>query len=370
MYANLGRSRKRPHKGRRRAILGAIVAVLVVAGLVLAWPHVFSSGEDPGDGGGPMLAGDPVDENTPDPGAAGTSSLAGHGFSPATGDASPRSNDSADNSGQTTAAGEQGGTPSPSPSPPVQDNRDPSAKASALMADALQLDRRGDAVKARTLLSQALAANPNGSQRATIVERLVDLCGRTLLSSNIVPGDPEVEVYEVVSGDALSRIGGRYQIPYPLVKQLNGLSRDLIHIGQKLKVVKGPFRVRILKSKFTLELWLRDTLVKTFPVAIGQGASTPKGAFEVTDKLPDPTFYPPPSLRGRMPVIEGGRPDNPLGTHWIRFGERQLSLGIHGTNEPESIGKMVSLGCVRMRNEDVAALYNFLVVGSKVEILD
>lgn len=361
MYANLGRSRKRPHKSRRRVIIGAIVAVLVVGGLVLVWPHLFPSGDEPGSGRGPMFAGDQTEEHTPDPNAGGDASLAGHGFSSETGDP-----------GQTSRIDAQGkiAPPPPPPPPPVQDNRDPSAEAATLLADALRLDRQGDVIKARALLSQALAANPNGSQRATIVKHLVDICGRTLLGSNIIPGDPLVEVYEVVSGDALSLIGGRYQIPYPLVKQLNGLSRDLIHIGQKLKVIKGPFSVRIIKSQFTLELWLGDTLVKTFRVAIGQGDSTPTGKFTVTDKLPNPTFYPPPSLRGRMSVIEGGHPDNPLGSHWIRFGERELSLGIHGTNEPESIGKMVSLGCIRMRNEDVAALYNFLVLGSKVEIVD
>ena len=64
-------------------------------------------------------------------------------------------------------------------------------------------------------------------------------------------------------------------------------------------------------------------------------------------------------------MIEGGHPTNPLGTHWIDLGD---SYGIHGTIEPNSIGKAESAGCVRMRNEEVVEVYNFLVKGSEVVI--
>jgi len=64
-------------------------------------------------------------------------------------------------------------------------------------------------------------------------------------------------------------------------------------------------------------------------------------------------------------VIRHDDPENPLGEHWIDIGD---SFGIHGTNEPDSIGKAESKGCIRMKNEEVAELYDFLVVGSEVKI--
>jgi len=84
----------------------------------------------------------------------------------------------------------------------------------------------------------------------------------------------------------------------------------------------------------------------------------------------DPTFYPPASLRGQVPVLKPGDPNNPLGSRWIGFGEGGNGLGIHGTNEPDSIGKRVSLGCIRMLNADAELLYDCLIRGAEIEIVD
>jgi lipoprotein-anchoring transpeptidase ErfK/SrfK len=73
----------------------------------------------------------------------------------------------------------------------------------------------------------------------------------------------------------------------------------------------------------------------------------------------DPTYY------GPEGVIAHDDPKNPLGERWIDIGD---SYGIHGTIDPESIGKNESRGCIRMLNSHVEEVYDFLVIGSEVKI--
>jgi lipoprotein-anchoring transpeptidase ErfK/SrfK len=71
-------------------------------------------------------------------------------------------------------------------------------------------------------------------------------------------------------------------------------------------------------------------------------------------------------------VYEGSDPNNPRGAYWIGLtgvdGEAvgKLSYGIHGTIEPDSVGKMSSMGCIRLRNDDVKQIYELLVEGKSI----
>jgi len=111
-----------------------------------------------------------------------------------------------------------------------------------------------------------------------------------------------------------------------------------------------------------LELYSGDTLVKQYPVAIGKPSTpTPLGEFSILDKEVNPTWIPP--VMG-SPVVSG--PDNPLGYRWMRFFEL---YGIHGTNAPWSIGKVVSNGCIRMNEENVEELFGLVKNGTPVKII-
>ena len=72
-------------------------------------------------------------------------------------------------------------------------------------------------------------------------------------------------------------------------------------------------------------------------------------------------------MMDRTGIISADDPENPLAERWIGLegvaGEalRQQRYGIHGTIEPETIGQNSSMGCIRMFNEDVEALYTYLV---------
>jgi lipoprotein-anchoring transpeptidase ErfK/SrfK len=169
-----------------------------------------------------------------------------------------------------------------------------------------------------------------------------------------------LEPYEIQSGDFLQRIAPKYGINWEYLAALNRIDPRKVRAGQKLKVIKGPFSVFVDLSDFELTVHCHGFFVKRYQIGTGRNSSTPVGKFAVLERIPTPQYTDP---NGR--VIEGGHPTNPLGTHWIDLGD---SYGIHGTIEPGSIGKAESAGCVRMRNEDVVEVYNFLVKGSEVVI--
>ena len=116
--------------------------------------------------------------------------------------------------------------------------------------------------------------------------------------------------------------------------------------------------------------------VITYPVSIGRmDWNTPIGMTRVVRKDKDPAWYPPASIKKEhaergdiLPDVVPPGPDNPLGQHALRLGFP--SYLIHGTNNPWGIGMRVTHGCVRMYPEDVAQLFNWVDVGTPVEILN
>lgn len=101
-------------------------------------------------------------------------------------------------------------------------------------------------------------------------------------------------------------------------------------------------------------------VVKVYPTAVGRAASpTPSGTFTIVQRISNPAWY------GQGKVVAPGK-SNPLGTRWL--GLSRKSYGIHGTNDPRSIGRNASHGCVRMRNRDVEDLFARVVVGDVVEL--
>ncbi len=108
---------------------------------------------------------------------------------------------------------------------------------------------------------------------------------------------------------------------------------------------------------------------RIFSVATGQAIyPTPKGAFHIVVKWGDPTWYPPTQdawAKGLKPVPPG--PDNPLGTRWM--GLSAPGVGIHGTDEPASIGYSASHGCIRMQVPDAEWLFERVKVGTTVFIV-
>ena len=106
----------------------------------------------------------------------------------------------------------------------------------------------------------------------------------------------------------------------------------------------------------------------SFAVAVGQPAyPTPDGHFTIISKVENPTWVPPPDApwaQGAVPIPPG--PGNPLGTRWM--GLSAPGVGIHGTDDPASIGYSVSHGCIRMQIPDAERLFTMVSVGMGVYI--
>src|SRR5713226_9031413 len=101
-------------------------------------------------------------------------------------------------------------------------------------------------------------------------------------------------------------------------------------------------------------------VVKIYRVAVGaQISPSPSGELKITQRLVEPTYYAP------GVVIPPGK-DNPLGTRWL--GLNQKGYGIHGTNQPGSVGRRASHGCIRMRNRDMEELFELARAGDVVEL--
>ena len=100
----------------------------------------------------------------------------------------------------------------------------------------------------------------------------------------------------------------------------------------------------------TLTLYRNGAIFKVYHIAVGKESTpTPKGTFHIKNKALNP----------------GG----PFGARWMGLSATGGSYGIHGTNDPSSIGKNVSNGCIRMHNKDVIELFPLVPVGTAVKII-
>lgn len=107
------------------------------------------------------------------------------------------------------------------------------------------------------------------------------------------------------------------------------------------------YRIIVDLSDRQLHLLDGNTVVRSFPVGIGKMVTqTPTGEFTIINKQANP----------------GG----PFGAFWM--GLSKPHYGIHGNNDPSSIGRMVSLGCIRMYNDDVVALSKIVPLHTRVTI--
>jgi len=133
--------------------------------------------------------------------------------------------------------------------------------------------------------------------------------------------------------------------------------------------VKAEPIIVIHRGLNRLYLYNGIRLVRTFPVATGQAIyPTPLGHFQIVVMWKNPWWYPPTQdawARGLKPVPPG--PGNPLGTRWM--GLSAPGVGIHGTDEPWSIGHSESHGCIRMQVPSAEWLYNHVRIGTPVFIV-
>ena len=255
----------------------------------------------------------------------------------------------------------------------------PSPEVDGLITEAMACINAEPAliIEARDRLNELLPMPMSAEQRALVKEQLSQLADRWLFSRTIFPQDKLCGSLQVEPGSLLSTIGRRFKVPYEILMEINNIpSAESLQAGQTIKVINGPFHARIYLSTFTMDLYLQNTFVRSFPVGLGKpGRETPTGLWVVEPggKLIRPTWTDPDTGR----TYEADDPDYPLGSRWIRLkglkGDAVGRTGIafHGTKDPNLIGSVGSRGCIRLHNGDVILVYNLLMPGlSRVEVVE
>lgn len=229
-----------------------------------------------------------------------------------------------------------------------------------LLRQAQDLEQKADQIGLKAVYQKLINDFPNHKDIAVWQKKLDEVNLKIIFSPIVAPGLSQE--YEIQPQDNLSKIAKQFNTTVELLMRRNGLSSDKINPGRKIKVWTGKFNVLVDKSQNMLILKLNDEMMKTYAVATGINNSTPVGTFKIVNKLANPTWY------KAGAVVPSGSPENILGTRWLGFD--LTGYGIHGTTEPESIGKQATAGCVRMLNTEVEELYSLLPVGTEVTIVD
>ncbi len=227
-------------------------------------------------------------------------------------------------------------------------------------------DHARDLIKNRELLEaqeifQKILDNHPDFDAAPAVEKDMENLNLEIIFSDIHTS--ETIIYKVHPRDTLARLAQKFHTTVDLIKKRNDLASDVIRSGQKISIYTSPFNIVIDKSNNILILRNNDKIVKVYPVSTGkENTTTPTGEFTIKDRLIDPVWF------HHGIVVPPGTVKNFLGTRWLGFNIPKY--GIHGTVEPELIGKSVSGGCVRMHNTDVEELFTLIPEGTKVVIID
>lgn len=258
---------------------------------------------------------------------------------------------------------ENADVPSPQAETEKTAEQAPDASASgptdrALLAEAKQLQAEEKWQPAREKGLAALDVAQTDATRSE-AEAIVGAASMELL---LTPRPmPEKTEYTVQPGDSLGKIANQFGTTIELILKSNKVRGTVIQPGQRLRVFSGKWVVRVNKTRNDLVLTLNDTFFKRYRVGTGEYANTPVGEFKIVDRIPQPTWWHP---DGR--TIPFGDPENLLGTHWLALNIK--GYGIHGTWEPDTIGKQSSMGCVRLVNSDIEELFTILPVGTPVLI--
>ncbi len=268
--------------------------------------------------------------------------------------------------------------------PPVAFNPIPHSTANmteatlGLIDKALNNLKAGKVITARDLLNSVLIMDLTAEYRKSVKKRLAELTDEWLFSKMVLPGDTLTELYRVKRGEVLEKIGKRFNVPFEILMKINNIKNPkLLRAGQTIKVIKGPFHVKIYRSTFTVDLYLGNRMfIKSYRIGLGtKETETPTGRWRVKSggKLIEPQWYD--EETGKTHVA--GDPEYPLGSRWIEIEgldeqiKHRIGFAIHGTKDTASIGTRSSRGCIRLFNGDAVEVYDLLVpLRSEVRIVD
>jgi L,D-transpeptidase ErfK/SrfK len=207
-----------------------------------------------------------------------------------------------------------------------------------------------------------------------------------------LPGNDVVGAITVVTArheDTLLDIARRHGLGYEDIVRANpevdtwlpGEGTEVV-LPTRFVLPPGPRRGIILNlAEYRLYYFPKPKdgergVVMTYPISIGRmDWETPLGKTTIIQKVTNPAWYPPASIRAEhaadgnpLPRIVPAGPQNPLGKHAMRLG--LPGYLIHGTNRPAGVGMRVTHGCVRMYPEDIGFLFGQVAVNMPVRIIN
>ncbi len=242
-------------------------------------------------------------------------------------------------------------------------------RAGALTGLGREAERGGDLVRARELYQQAVrGATWNSPQWLEAVQALGN-ANVALIFSPTPTADSKT--YLVRPGDTLTGIGNALNVPQGMLVRANGLDNPgSLRLGQQIKYTPKDFRIIVERETCRIYLLDKDGIFRMYSTGLGRpGNETTLGSYKIGNKQKDPTWFKP----GSAPIPPLA-PDNELGTRWMPLVPDApglpTDLGIHGTIDPDSIGKYSSSGCPRMHNAEVEELYDLVVRSTPVTIVE
>lgn len=231
--------------------------------------------------------------------------------------------------------------------------------AGALLNQARNFEAKGMLLEAKNAYQKLIADFSNSGDVMNWQKKSDDLSIKLLFSPAITPGST---LYEIKPGDTLIKIAREFKTTPDLIIKSNNLPDGKIFPGRKIKVWTAPFSILVYKSQNILILKSNEEIIKTYVVSTGKNNCSPVGNFKIVNKLTNPTWF------KAGAVVSASSPENILGTRWMGFD--LAGYGIHGTTEPQLLGKQVTAGCVRMANPEVEELYAIVPVGTEVAIVE
>ncbi|RLM16770.1 peptidoglycan-binding protein [Gibbsiella quercinecans] len=234
--------------------------------------------------------------------------------------------------------------------------------------------------RALTLMSMLFATALAGVSAAKATEYPLPPANSRLIGENttyVVPND----------GRSLEMIAADYKIGLLGMLEANpGTDPYLPKTGSVLTIptqmlLPDTPREGIVVNLAELRLYYYpkgEDKVIVYPIGIGQvGMHTPLQVTHISQKIPNPTWTPTANIRKRyaaqgeiLPAVVPAGPENPMGLFAMRLAMGKGQYLIHGTNANFGIGMRVSSGCIRLRPEDIEALFNHVPQGTRVQIIN
>lgn len=223
--------------------------------------------------------------------------------------------------------------------------KSPAADFALVMLAKISLQNRDEAQARKNL--EIVLRKKDSPAKSEAEFAIGNLNMKRLKSADAAPGD---EIYTIQPGDTLSKMERKLKVPQDLLAGINDLNPLSLRVGQRIRVPHLDVSIIVDKPQRSLSIMNGGELLKKYHIGLNQDdKKLPAGNYSVMKKYPSGLEY---VENGK--AIKAGTPENPYGK---RFIELRRGVGIHGTNDEEKIGVLVSDGSIVMSNPDVEEVY-------------